>query len=48
MIGYDAETRQFRTTFFDSQGNVTTDPLSVEGRWTGTEVGCTGTLEDDD
>src|SRR5262245_9086897 len=50
MIGYDAETRQFRTSFFDSQGNVTTEQLSVDGttwRWTGTEVRCTGTLEDD-
>jgi hypothetical protein len=50
MIGYDAETKQFGTTFFDSQGNVTTEELSVEGttwRWTGAEVRCTGTIEDD-
>src|SRR5262245_22125654 len=49
MIGYDAETRQFRTTFFDSQGNVTTEQLSVEKttwRWTGDEVRCTGTREE--
>jgi Protein of unknown function (DUF1579) len=50
MIGYDAETKQFRTTFFDSQGNVTTEELSVEGttwQWVGAEVRCTGVLEDD-
>jgi hypothetical protein len=50
MIGYDAETKHFRTTFFDSQGKVTGERLSVDGttwRWTGTEVRCTGTLADD-
>jgi hypothetical protein len=50
MIGYDAETKQFRTTFFDSQGNVTTEELSVKGttwQWVGAEVRCTGMLEDD-
>jgi hypothetical protein len=50
MIGYDAETKQFGTTFFDSQGNVTTEELSVEGltwRWTGAKVRCTGTIQDD-
>lgn len=50
MIGYDAETRLFHTTFFDSQGNVTTEELSVDGttwKWAGDEVRCTGVLEDD-
>jgi len=49
MIGYDDETKQFHTTFFDSQGNVTTQQLSVDGttwKWIGAEVRCTGTLED--
>lgn len=38
MIGYDAETKQFRTAFYDSQGNITTEELSVAGttwKWTG-------------
>jgi hypothetical protein len=50
MIGYDAETRRFQTTFFDSQGNVTTEELSVDGtawKWVGAEVRCTGVVEDD-
>jgi hypothetical protein len=49
IIGYNDETRQFHTTFFDSQGNITTEELSVGGttwRWVGTNVRCTGTLED--
>ena len=34
------KTKQFRTTFFDSQGNVMIEELSVDGttwRWTGAE-----------
>jgi Protein of unknown function (DUF1579) len=50
MIGYDSQTKRFHTTFFDSQGNTTTEALSVDGatwKWTGATVRCTGTLEDD-
>lgn len=50
MIGYNDQTGQFRTTFFDSQGNVTSEELSVDGitwKWAGSNVRCTGTLEDD-
>jgi hypothetical protein len=49
MIGYNAQTKQFRTTYFDGQGNITTEELSVRGTtwtWTGATVRCTGTLED--
>src|SRR5262245_46618699 len=49
-IGYDAETKRFHTTFFDSQRNVSTEELSVDGttwKWAGNEVRCTGLLEDD-
>src|SRR5262245_64996141 len=48
MIGYDAETGRFRTAFYDSQGNITREQLSVEGttlNWVGTDVRCRGTLE---
>jgi len=50
MIGYDAETRRFRTAFYDSQGNITREQLSVEETtlsWVGTDVRCRGTLEDE-
>jgi Protein of unknown function (DUF1579) len=50
MIGYDAETGRFRTAFYDSQGKITRELLSVEGTtwsWVGTDVRCTGTLEGD-
>jgi hypothetical protein len=50
MIGYDAETGRFRTAFYDSQGNIRRERLSVEGTtlsWAGADVRCTGTLEDD-
>jgi len=50
IIGYDQNTGQFRTWFFDSQGNVTMEALVVQGetwRWIGERVRCTGTLTDD-
>jgi hypothetical protein len=49
IIGYDAATRQFRTWFFDSQGNVITEALINEGdtwTWVGERVRCTGVLTD--
>jgi len=49
MIGSDAATKQFRTTFFDGRGNITNEQLSVDGTtwtWTGDEVRCRRTLED--
>lgn len=49
MIGYDNETGRFHTTFFDSQGNITTEELSVDGTtwtWAGANIRCTGSLVD--
>jgi hypothetical protein len=35
IIGYDAEARKYRTHFFDSQGNISSQDLSVQdGVWT--------------
>ena len=49
VIGYDSETGQYRTHFFDSQGNITRETLSCrDGVWTwqGAQVRCTGTFTD--
>jgi hypothetical protein len=49
MIGYDSNKKQFHTHFFDSQGNVTTEELTIDGntiRWKGAQVRCTGTVQD--
>jgi hypothetical protein len=49
MIGYDSNKKQFQTHFFDSQGNVTREELTINGdtiKWKGTEVRCTGTVQD--
>jgi Protein of unknown function (DUF1579) len=50
LIGYDAETRKYRTYFFDSQGNISNDDLTYrDGTWTwsGEHARATGTLSDD-
>src|SRR5262245_44186679 len=49
IIGYDPEAKHFITSFFDSQGNVTGEALSVDDRtwtWVGAEVRCTGALDE--
>jgi hypothetical protein len=49
IIGHDPATGQFRTWFFDSQGNVTTEALLQDGdtwKWLGERVRCTGVLDD--
>jgi hypothetical protein len=49
VIAYDSNTKQFHTHFFDSQGNVTREQLTIEGntiKWQGAQVRCTGTLRD--
>jgi Protein of unknown function (DUF1579) len=49
VIGYDPSTDQFRTHFFDSQGNVMTETLSCrEGTWIwqGEHVRCTGVFSE--
>jgi hypothetical protein len=50
VIGYDPATGQYRTHFFDSQGNVLGETLTCkDGVWTwhGTNVRCTGVFTDD-
>jgi Protein of unknown function (DUF1579) len=50
MIGYDPETRKFRTHFFDSQGNISSQALTFhDGTWTwrGAHARATGVLSDD-
>jgi len=45
VIGYDPATREYRTHFFDSQGNIVTETLSyLDGTWTwqGAHARCTG------
>ena len=49
MIGYDSKKKLFQTHFFDSQGNVTREDLTLDGNtitWQGSQVRCTGTLQD--
>jgi hypothetical protein len=48
-IGYDPDTRQYRTYFFDSDGKTTLQTLSCnEGVWVweGTHTRCRGTFTD--
>ncbi len=50
MIGYDPETKKFRTHFFDSQGNISSQDLTYrDGTWTwsGPHARATGVLSDD-
>jgi hypothetical protein len=50
LIGYDPETKRFRTHFFDSQGNITNQDLKFEAgtwTWSGTHARATGVLSDD-
>jgi hypothetical protein len=49
IIGYDPGAEQFRTHFFDSQGNMSTETLSYRnGTWTwqGAHARCTGVFTD--
>jgi hypothetical protein len=50
LIGYDPETKIFRTHFFDSQGNISSQDLTFEAgtwTWSGTHARATGVLSDD-
>lgn len=50
VIGYDAETDQYRTYFFDSQGTTITESLIYRDGtwlWQGTRARCTGVFTDD-
>lgn len=44
IIGYDPARKTYRTHFFDSQGNISSQELTVSGdtwRWSGKGVRCT-------
>ena len=50
IIGYDAEKKCFRTYFFDSQGNVSSQELTFSDgswHWRGPHVRCTGRFRAD-
>jgi Protein of unknown function (DUF1579) len=50
MIGYDPQLKKFRTHFFDSQGNITTQELTFKDgtwRWKGHNARATGVLSQD-
>ena len=50
IIGYDEESKKYRSYFFDSQGNVTTDELTIEDHtwtWSGQSTGYTAVFTDD-
>jgi len=50
IIGYDPEKKAYRTHFFDSEGNASTQELSFdEGRWQwlGSNVRCRGRFSDE-
>ena len=50
IIGNDPATGQYRTYFFDSQGNIITETLSYrDGTWTwqGEHARCTGVFSED-
>jgi hypothetical protein len=50
VIGHDPETGQYKTHFFDSEGNVLSETLSHQDGtwiWQGSNVRCTGTFAED-
>jgi hypothetical protein len=49
IIGFDPETREFQTHFFDSQGNTTRQTLTCRDNiwiWEGGDARCTGIFTD--
>jgi hypothetical protein len=49
IIGYDAASQTYRSYFFDSQGNITTDELTVQGdtwTWNGEKTRTTAVFTD--
>lgn len=52
IIGYDAASGNYRTYFFDSQGNISSQELTVRGetddtwKWTGEQARCTAIFSD--
>jgi Protein of unknown function (DUF1579) len=50
IIGYDAAAKVYRTNFFDSQGGLITETLTLDGRramWQGEHVRATSLFSDD-
>ena len=50
VIGCDPATGQYRTYFFDSQGNIITETLSYRDgtrTWQGEHARCTGVFSED-
>jgi hypothetical protein len=50
VIGFDSATGRYRTHFFDSQGNITTETLSYQDGawiWQGTHARCTGAFTEE-
>lgn len=51
IIGYDATSQTYRTHFFDSQGHISSQELTVNGdtwRWSGEQARCTAVFTDQD
>lgn len=49
IISYDAASKQYRSHFFDSQGNISTHELTTNGdvwKWTGEQTRCTAVFTD--
>jgi Protein of unknown function (DUF1579) len=49
IIGYDEASKKYRSYFYDSQGNVSTDEFVIEGdttRWEGKTTRCTAVFTD--
>jgi hypothetical protein len=50
LIGYDKDNKNYRTWFFDNQGNTEQQVLTVRGNkwtWTGEKTRCIGIIGDD-
>lgn len=49
IISYDAASQQYRSHFFDSQGNISLQELTVSGdtwKWAGEQTRCTAVFTD--
>ncbi len=49
ILGYNVTTQQYRSYFFDSQGNISTHELTVSGdtwKWSGELTRCTAVFTD--
>ena len=49
ILGYDAASQTYRTHFFDSQGNISSQEVTASGdtwKWTGEQTRCTAVFTD--